>query len=139
MATEKPTAIKAKDPAIKALKPLPTEYEVAVGDDGLRLRVTPTGKKVFRWRYRKVQLKNGKPQWGVKTLGEYSRTFGLAAAQGKLRDAKKAHKAALESGFDETHISTVKELAEEFYKRRLEPHRKNPSDGKRTLDKESWP
>ena len=129
MAASKPTpkAIKAKDTAINALKPLPRDYEVAVGDDGLRLRITPTGKKVFRWRYRKVALKNGMPQWGVKTLGTYSKAFGLKDASAKLDELKKAHKQALELGMPETRITTVSQLLDEFYQRRMVPHRKNPA------------
>ena len=69
------------DRKIANLKLQATEYEVGdLGHPGLRLRVSPTARKVFRWRYRKVALKNGKPQWGVKTIGEYSKQFGLSDA-----------------------------------------------------------
>lgn len=132
-------AIKAKDTAIKALKPEAKDYELAVGDEGLRLRVTTTGRKVFRWRYRKVQPKAGKPQWGVKTLGTYSKAFGLADARNKLDKLKAAHKQALETGHEEAPIATVSELADEFFKRRIEKQRKRPDEALRILDKDIKP
>lgn len=136
---ERPKAIKAKDAAIKALMAGESEYEVAVGDDGLRLRVSPTGRKVFRWRYRKAALKNGKPQWGVKTLGTYSKAYGLSDANKALEKHKAAHKQALETGIEETSITTVSELADEFYQRRIEKQRKRPDEAKRILEKDIKP
>lgn len=39
------------DTAIKALKPRPTRYDVT-DRDGLLLEIHPSGKKVWRYRYR---------------------------------------------------------------------------------------
>ncbi|RMG34184.1 MAG: DUF4102 domain-containing protein [Gammaproteobacteria bacterium] len=94
---------------LDSLKPKEKEYEVGdAGHPGLRLRVSPTGRKVFRWRYKKP----GTNKWGVKTLGEYSRSFGISQARRKLDKLKSAHKHALETGQTESGITTVSELAD---------------------------
>ena len=121
---------------LDSLKPDEKEYEIGdSGHPGLRLRVAPTGKKVFRWRYKKV----GSNKWGVKTLGEYSKAFGISAARAKLDRLKKEHKHRLDTGQVESPVTTVSELADVFYTRRIEKQRRCPGDALRIIDNDIKP
>lgn len=121
---------------LDSLKPQAKEYEVGdAGHPGLRLRVSPTGRKVFRWRYKKP----GTNKWGVKTLGEYSKSFGISKARSKLDKLKNAHKHALKTGQTESDVTTVSELADAFYERRIRTQRKRPEEALRVIERDIKP
>lgn len=151
MATEKTTSAPPLTPArIEALKPRPPErYEVAdTASPGLRLRVLPTGTKVFRWYA--TALKR------VITIGEWSKTpapgrvtlaeahvwldkLKLAHKEGRLAEveaelqARRPRRAPQPSPATEGGPLTVKAVAKDFSKY-LERERKRPELGQRPMD-----
>src|SRR5690242_15836948 len=124
---------------VESLRPAETRYEVADRrTPGLRLRVMPTGTTVFRWyctsRARVVTI-------GPWSVSEQPGHVTLAQARGWLERLKAAHAAGtLETAEAELagHLRTrprvadpvpsstitVGDVTEEFYKRRILPHRK---------------
>ena len=119
--------IKAKDKR--------TEYADA-GCRGLRLRVEPTGRKVFVWYYQD----NGKNR--VLTLGRY----GDGEECLTLKKARKALEKAKEKRADGVAVAPaadipqdVEELAERFYTQRIVPHRKRPDTVRQILDHDIIP
>ncbi|CAN8141778.1 Tyr recombinase domain-containing protein [uncultured Thiomicrorhabdus sp.] len=95
--------------AIKKLTAKERRYR-KTDSNGLLIEVLPTGRKVWRYRYR-FNEKQGAPI----TLGDYSPSFGLTAARAKRDELK----AVLDSGRDpkayldeikQTHIAEAKEL-----------------------------
>ncbi|MCG7931503.1 MAG: integrase arm-type DNA-binding domain-containing protein [Candidatus Thiodiazotropha lotti] len=125
------------DKALANLKPKAKDYELGdAGCPGLRLRVSPSGKKVFRWYYQEA---DGKRR--VKTLGIYD-DISLSKARQDLESLKEQHQEALEHGESLTrdHVAaTVNELAEEFYTRRIVPNRKRPDVVRLILDNDINP
>ncbi|MEW8439912.1 MAG: tyrosine-type recombinase/integrase [Candidatus Thiodiazotropha taylori] len=125
------------DKALANLKPKDKDYELGdAGCPGLRLRVSPSGKKVFRWYYQEA---NGKRR--VKTLGVYD-DISLSKARQDLESLKEQHQEALEHGESLTRdqeATTVNELAEEFYTRRIVPNRKRPDIVRLILDNDIIP
>ncbi|HEX9049690.1 MAG TPA: tyrosine-type recombinase/integrase [Anaeromyxobacter sp.] len=116
---------------------------------GLRLRVLPTGRKVFRW------VCNARGQ--VYTIGPWALSEApgfvtLAQAREWLDKLKAAHvsgtidaveaemRAAMRPAFAalaapaDASVPTFASVAEEFYKRRIVPHRKVPEVARRILD-----
>jgi integrase len=151
MAAEKVTATPPLTPArIEALKPRADRYEVADGGaPGLRLRVMPTGAKVFRWYVTSLGR--------VITIGPWSRNpspghFTLGEAHTSLEKLKLAHKegrlAAVEAELQARRPArrppqatptpgggplTVKSVADEFLKY-VERERKRPEHAKRPVE-----
>ncbi|WP_242352400.1 site-specific integrase [Anaeromyxobacter sp. SG64] len=135
---------------IESLQPGETRYDVPDRRaPGLRLRVLPTGRKVFRW------VCNARGQ--VYTIGPWSLSempgfVTLAQAREWLDKLKAAHvsgaidaveaeiKAAMRPAYvpaapaATTNVATLGTVAEEFYKRRIMPHRKSPETARRILD-----
>lgn len=125
------------DAKLKHIKPGASVYEVAdAGAPGLRLRIYPTGRKVFRWV---CALGNGKTR--AVTLGAYGTKgaeLSLAKARQRLDELKAAHKEALLHGdplAGAAGVSTVHDLAEIFYKDRIETQRKRPQEARSILDR----
>lgn len=123
---------------LENLKVRTDRYEV--GDTacpGLRLRVYPSGSKIFCWRYRDSTGKHR-----VKMLGAFPGERSLADARKVLDTIKEAHKEALEHGDIETTretVTTVADLAEEFYRRRIARQRKRPEEARAILDADIIP
>jgi integrase len=119
------------DATLRNLKPKAQDYELGdAGCPGLRLRVAPTGRKVFRWYYQ-----DSKGSRKVKTLGIYD-DVTLAEARTALEKAKAEHAEELEFGDAavQSKIETVNDLAEEFFERRILPHRKRPDVVRAIID-----
>ncbi len=141
---------------IEALKPRTDRYEV--GDPaapGLRLRVLSSGAKIFRW-YRHTP--QGPKRRDVITIGRWSATsmpghITLHEARAKLEELKKANLAgqlvAVESELKkQLHpepvvaspgATLVSSVAEDFYTRRIVPHRKRPLEARKILDADILP
>jgi integrase len=136
---------------IEALQPAEDRYDVSDRRaPGLRLRVLPkTGKKVFRW------VCNARRQ--VYTIGPWALSeqpgfVTLAQAREWLERLKAAHvggtidavELELKAVLHPAHVPsstpaapgvvTLSTVAEEFYKRRILPHRKRPEAARRVLD-----
>jgi integrase len=125
------------DAKLKHLKPKASVYEVAdAGAPGLRVRIYPTGRKVFRWVR---PLGDGKTR--AVTLGGYGTNDGelsLARARRQLEELKTAHMEARLHGdplSGAAGVSTVHDLAEIFYSDRLETQRKHPKEARSILDR----
>lgn len=97
--------------AIKKLTAKEKRYR-KTDSNGLLIEVLPTGRKVWRYRYR-----FNEKQAAPVTLGEYSPSFGLKAARAKRDELK----AVLDSGRDpkayieeikQTHLAQAKALAQ---------------------------
>ncbi len=118
---------------LKALKPKPSRYEIAdKGATGLRIRVLTSGRKIFIWR-----IRSGTSQKLI-TIGEYPE-MTLAQARMKLDKLKEQHADnALITGKRKAP-GTVNELAEEFYTKRILPHRKRPDVVRQVLDADVLP
>ena len=143
-------------PEIAALKPRAERYEVNDGTEkGLRLRVHPTSVKSYRWTVREEA--GGEQR--VIVIGRFSlhRMPGFVtqsqarAWADRLRDANRAGRLAEEEAAlraevdppgppppDDTspRLSTV---ADEFMKRRINPHRKRPEEAERALERDILP
>jgi integrase len=110
-----------------------------VGDPGcrgLRLRLEPSGRRLFVWYYRQ----DGKTR--VLTLGQYGTAEGcvsLKQARKLLERAKQRHAAGIDPGGPEGAPKTVGELCELFYERRILPHRRRPDEVRRVLDHDIIP
>lgn len=138
---------------IAALKPRAQRYEI--GDSaapGLRLRVLPTGAKTFHWYVRvDAKLEN-------ITLGHWSDEpapghLTVDEARTWLQRLKKAHRGGqLQAMKAELHAQLhpvpapaepgselLSSIAEDFYKRRIEPHRKRPLEARHVLDTDILP
>jgi integrase len=125
---------------------------------GLRIRFERKGPPTFRWKAtdgkarRNVQIGPwalaGKP--GHITLAqarEWLRRLKEAAQAGRLAEIEAELKAWLAEGTEEAKRSrdaapagrTVKDVAEEWYQRRILPVRTDPGSVRRTLDKDILP
>jgi integrase len=128
---------------IENLKPKAVPYELSDGSSGLRLRVTPAGRKVWRWHYRPAP---GAPQ-KVLTLGYFTREgdpehVGLSAARNKLDElqgARRENRLSEVVGGGPGAPGTVRELAERFYTLRIVPHRNRPEVVRDALDRDVLP
>jgi integrase len=150
---------------IEALKPRATAYELPDGGaPGLRLRVTPLGRdgvgggsKVFRWQVRSLDRVVTLGPWSMEKREGYL-TLGQARAWlERLRDAHrigqldqvlgelrrevplKSPKAAAPASARSSDLVTLGTVAEDFYKRRILPHRKRPEAVRKVLDLDLLP
>lgn len=100
---------------LKSLKAPDQMHEIRdAGCIGLRVRIYPSGKIVFRWL---AKAPNGKNI--VKTLGNFP-SLSLAKARSLLDDLKQKHSDALETGDSlQQADKTVEELAVEYLDRRI--------------------
>lgn len=158
MASEKHTA---KSPnlmpaTINAWKPRAHRYdEHDTADPALRIRVFPSGVKTFRWSV--LDPATGKQR--TITLGRFTflqadGMLTLSQARAELGDLKVAHAAgtlaAAEAALrdklkpppppdpaDASPLLSV--VADDFMKRRIEPHRKRPEDARRSLKRDILP
>jgi integrase len=122
---------------IESLRPRSAAYELSDGGTGLRLRVTPSGLRVWRWHYRPAAGAAQK----VLTLG-YHPAMGLAAARNRLDELQAARREerineVLGGGADAP--KTVADLAERFYTLRILPHRRRPEVVRDVLDRDVLP
>jgi integrase len=119
------------DKEIKAWQPESKRFEVS--DDevkGLRLRVDPNNRKSWVWYYRE----DGKQH--LKSLGEYPEV-SLKLARKNLEAAKNKLAEGMYSAQDVP--TTVNELAERFYQKRILPHRTRPDAVRQVLDHDILP
>jgi hypothetical protein len=119
------------------VKPKAKRIEYAdAGCRGLRLRVEPTGRKTFVWYFRD----DGKNR--VLTLGRYGAgedCTSLKDARRALQQAKEKHVDGVSPALPADTPTTVEELAEIFYERRILPHRKVPEVVRMILDNDIIP
>jgi integrase len=119
------------------VKPKSKRIEYAdAGCRGLRLRVEPTGRKSFVWYYRE----GGRNR--VLTLGRYGTCescISLKDARKALQVAKEKHEDGVSPALPTDTPTTVEELAEIFYARRILPHRKVPEVVRMILDNDIIP
>ena len=117
--------------------------EVTGDGSGLALRALGDGRKAWRWTYRPTP---GGPR-RVETIGYFTRegdpeSMSLAAARNKVEQLKEALR---DGRLQEVVVGgagapkTVEELANEFYLRRILPHRLRPEHVRGVLDKEIIP
>lgn len=141
---------------IEALKPKDHPYEIAdPGTSGLRLRVLPTGRKVFRWgctARRKVYT------IGPWAMCEAPGFVTLAQARNWLERLKEAHAAGTIDAVEAEIAVNLRRrprfadpvpedparrlfatVAEEFYRDDLVRNRKRPEDARRILDVDILP
>jgi len=134
---------------IEALIPADEPYEVADGGNGLRLRITPKGAKVFRWYVRSLNR--------VVTIGAWSAYpaaahVTLAEARGWLERFKAARAAGVDK-LDEVERElrdllaprlpngpapggkTVAEVAKTFCRDVIDKQRKRPGEAREVLAK----
>lgn len=118
------------------LKPRDERYELAdKACPGLRLRVTPAGRKSFVWYYND----DGKNR--VLTLGAYGKgdnCISLIEARKALATAKERHADGELVGAPADTPETVEALAEKFYECRIK-QRKVPEVVRRILDNDIIP
>lgn len=123
---------------LDSLKPADKAYDCRdSGAPGLALRVSPTGRKTFRWTFRDITGKHR-----VKTLGDYGDRQGqitLSNARRTLEVVKARHRDSLRLGESEASINTIGELAELFFEHRLKKTRKRPEEARRLIDKDILP
>ncbi len=130
------------DRSLKALKPELKRYEIAESNGrGFRIRVFPSGKKSFVWRY-KYQGRSR-----VLVLGQYPEEISLSKAHslhaeyvrqlkeegkdpGAIKIAKKEADRAAE---------TVKELSQQYISRHAKKLKKSWEEDQRMLDKDVLP
>lgn len=121
------------DAKVARLPVVDKRYEVSdVGQKGLRLRVMPSGSKIFVWYYRDL---GGKRR--VLTLGTFdSQTFNIDVARAELTKAKKRLAKGDDLRRKKTDIpSTVGELAEDFYAEYVIPQRLHAAPVRQVLDR----
>ncbi|MEQ8262266.1 tyrosine-type recombinase/integrase [Pseudohaliea sp.] len=114
------------------LRPRNAPFDVPVAiAPGMIVRVSPHGKKSFRWD----RGRGHKPR--IITYGHYP-SMGLEEAAREHRRAKQRHEdgVSIVSGATPT---TVRELGEAFYNERIKPHRRRPENVRRTLDNDILP
>ena len=138
MAKQNSTRFPFTTKKLETLKARTESYEVGdTGAPGLRLRVYPSGAKVFRWYFCDATRKHR-----VRTLGAFPGEKSLADARRDLERLKETHQEALQHGDIESSsgsVVTVKDLAEEFYKRRIKNQRKRPEEALAILDNDVIP
>lgn len=124
--------------SLQKLKALDKPYEVReIGKTGLRLRVSPTGVKSFRWVCRSRNT--------VFTLGQFGDGAGgtvtLSDARKKLEDYKTKHEAGVdpEGAARGERPRTVKQLCDAFYRDEILPNRKRPESVKDIIDRDIIP
>lgn len=119
---------------LKNLKPREQRFEIGdPGKKGLRLRVSPVGLKTFVWL---CQVNGKMHRVNLGTYGDAPGEITLAKARQALEKAKEAHKHGNLHAADASAPKNVSDLADLFYKRRIEPNRKRPDEAKRILDKD---
>ena len=151
MASEKHTA-KLTAAVVNAAQPRAVRYELADNiEPGLRIRVHPSGVKTLRWQ--RLDKTTGKH--AVVVLGRFSfeqaagcltwpgPLVGRAAeggpphrhhGRGRGRDAGRGDSPSPSGPGDTSPL--VKDLADDFYKRRIQPHRKRHEETKALVEKE---
>lgn len=135
--------------SIIALRAREERYDVSDGSSGLVLRVHPSGVKSFRWHVRSLGR--------VIVIGPWAETITPAHVTlrqarewlGRLKEARVAGEPQLEEVAAELRRQlaplkkqdpaaedgeTVGAIAEEFYRRRIVPHRKRPAAVRKVLD-----
>lgn len=130
MAVHKP--IKT-DLQLSKLKPDAATYDVAVAiAPGLVVRVSPSGSKTFRWD----RGRSYSPR--IITYGTHP-ALGLGDAVKEHNKTKQRSKDGVDLTMGSEVPKTVAELAELFYRDRIVPVRKVPTDVRRTLDTDILP
>lgn len=115
------------------LKPKDKRVELAdKACPGLRLRLEPSGRKSFVWYYSDAGRNR------VLTLGRYG-DLSLAQARKDLQAAKEKHTDGATVTAPTNAPKTVEALAEQFYKRRIVPHRDRPDVVRAILDNDVIP
>ncbi|MHB8876154.1 MAG: tyrosine-type recombinase/integrase [Myxococcaceae bacterium] len=144
--------MKANTAQIKALRPSERAYEVAVGDNGLRLRVLPSGVKVFRWYVNALRRVVTLGPWSESsaaahvTIGEAGRWLERlkAARRAGLPELEnveaelKAHLAPRPVIADASKGTTIASVAENFL-RLLDGQRKRPEEARYIVTKDILP
>jgi len=165
MAPEKPTTppLGFTPKFLETLKPAEVPYDlVDARCPGLKLRVQPSGRLVFRWVYWRTddarrQATSGNAAAPAAARRQTTLTIGtwamreapgfltLAQARDRLEELKRAHEvgrleeAARSALAAPSSPKTVRELAEEFYARAVLPARRHPDQVRRTLDTDILP
>ncbi|MCG8073863.1 MAG: tyrosine-type recombinase/integrase [Candidatus Thiodiazotropha taylori] len=136
--------MKFTDRSLKALKPKEKRYEVSeLNGHGFGVRVLPSGKKTFIYRYKL----NG------KTRGMMLGSYEPGTKYGSLAEAHKRHanaRAKLKEGVDpgaikqakiqaEREADTVDDLAERYVELHAKKQKKTWQEDKRMLDKDVLP
>lgn len=121
------------DKQLANAKPKKDRYELAdVGCQGLRVRIRPSGKKMFVWYARDADKKRH-----VITLGEYP-AVSLAEARTKLGKLKKKQIQGTLFNTGEAP-KTVAELCADFFAERIVPHRTRPDVVKQIIGHDILP
>ena len=129
------------DTALKKIKPEAGLVElVDTSRKGLRLRLYPTGKKVFVFRYRFNERSR------ILTIGEYSPDLSLEEANQRLSMAKLALKNKIDPGelkqqslSGEKAKPLIPELVTEYLERHAKIEKKTWREDQRMLEKDVLP
>ncbi len=129
------------DTALKKIKPEAGLVElVDTSRKGLRLRLYPTGKKVFVFRYRFNERSR------ILTIGEYSPNLSLEEANQRLSTAKLALKNKIDPGelkqqslSGEKAKPLIPELVTEYLERHAKKKKKTWREDQRMLEKDVLP
>ena len=129
---KKPAPIRTELQLTK-LKPGATRIDIPVSiAPGLHVRIFPSGTKTFRWDRGRQQ----KPR--IVTYGKFP-DMSLAEAVKAHNKNKQKHKEGIAVDVHAANAKTVAELAEQFYSKRIVPHRKRPDVVRNVLDKDILP
>jgi integrase len=121
------------DLQLSKLKPDGATYDVPVAiAPGLVVRVSSAGSKTFRWDRGRAH------QPRIITYGTYP-SVSLGDAVKEHDKLKQRHKDGVDLSMGDEVPKTVAELAELFYRDRILPVRKVPTDVRRTLDTDILP
>lgn len=108
-------------------------YEVGVATaPGLVVRVSPKGRKTYRWD----RGRGRSPR--IITYGSFP-SLSLADARKEHEKAKRRHQDGVLHPIAPDMPKNVSQLAAVFYRDRIAPHRKRPEDVRRTLDNDILP
>ncbi len=130
------------DRSLKALKPKEERYEIAeTNGRGFRIRIFPSGKKSFIWRYKY----HGKSK--VMAFGLFPDEISLAEAHAEHAEAvRKLKKEGIDPGAvkqqkisAEKAAETVKELGTQYINRHAKKKKKSWQEDQRMLEKDIYP